>query len=690
MASRAPDNPAASSEALPHSSPLESTTSNPERLADTNSLLNGSESLSSVNYAPVHKDERELSEEELRRLFEDEEIERFLELFTDHVSEVSLSGPRNRNAEPPSTSLFVPANISEGQVTPAFTGCGAEDEWISIDPGQVPPPSRISIPASDARCVSEHIAYKYLLPTLPPARPRPDRFTMGQLRLTVQRLYLVIHPAYSALFSRAIALATWESRSRSTVYCILFWALWYRNLLMPAFFARILYSLMRRKLLPYPTLAELRERRREAARSEELGEQIFLRLKATSSSNLMEAWRLFRVFSKPNKNKTKPKVKTEKRKDKIKDEKKHTGTEKTSTDFTSNLSEITGSLAEVDEATVLDSPTESKEEGDFKKALLYALNDIADLHERVKNIFLWRVPSASASFAALLAFLILFTTFLPAKYIVKLALFIVGFLYWHVVPIIASLPPADRSRLPPLFENSQTDAEYAMVLISQRIARGEDVQPLPRKSQRKPKKAAEGPKGQSAPVPVGDKLDPGVESLANSDGNTTIHGSGDAGAIPPAERPREVDWQKWGERAANVRDWAVQGRRMVSKNEIGEEDAGAGSDGETRTFPAHHKTSPGMLTLTRTKLLFTPITSARPKICIALDDVRGVKKIGINAVPGLSVKWHGSPTSDSYGEMGAGSAEESGTVEERFLWVGGRDEVFARLVGWGGRKWLKV
>lgn len=87
-------------------------------------------------------------------------------------------------------------------------------------------------------------------------------------------------------------------------------------------------------------------------------------------------------------------------------------------------------------------------------------------------------------------------------------------------------------------------------------------------------------------------------------------------------------------------------------------------------------------------LLYTPVTSPRPKLEVALTSMRGVKKIGIGAVPGLSVKWERARE-----VQGATSTEaNAGTeiVEEKFQWVGGRDELFARLVGWGGRKWLKV
>lgn len=98
-----------------------------------------------------------------------------------------------------------------------------------------------------------------------------------------------------------------------------------------------------------------------------------------------------------------------------------------------------------------------------------------------------------------------------------------------------------------------------------------------------------------------------------------------------------------------------------------------------------------MISLSSDALAFVPATSTKPKLRIALDDVRGVKKIGMSAMPGLSVTWRKGPDSTSYNETRAELALSSTvTVEEKFWWVGGRDEVFARLVAWGGRKWMHV
>jgi len=68
--------------------------------------------------------------------------------------------------------------------------------------------------------------------------------------------------------------------------------------------------------------------------------------------------------------------------------------------------------------------------------------------------------------------------------------------------------------------------------------------------------------------------------------------------------------------------------------------------------------------------------SSAAKVTIAFSDLRGVKKTGL--LQGLSLRW--AETQDNRGTE----------KEERFIWVGDRDELFARLIGPNGQRWLKV
>ena len=94
-------------------------------------------------------------------------------------------------------------------------------------------------------------------------------------------------------------------------------------------------------------------------------------------------------------------------------------------------------------------------------------------------------------------------------------------------------------------------------------------------------------------------------------------------------------------------------------------------------FPAQHTSAPGLITLTPVTFFFTPLMSSTAKVIIAFSDLRGVKKTGL--LQGLSLRWAESTQDDNGTEK-----------EERFIWVGNRDELFARLIGPNGRRWLKV
>lgn len=143
----------------------------------------------------------------------------------------------------------------------------------------------------------------------------------------------------------------------------------------------------------------------------------------------------------------------------------------------------------------------------------------------------------------LLICLIVLTAFLPTKYILKTGIFICGVLFWHVVPVIACLPPEDRERLPPLFHNAPTDAEYAMELISQRVARGEPVRPA------RPSKKNKAPE----------------DSAKRKDGDK--QGSSEK-EVNQSKSRQEFDWRGLGAKAQAMQKWAGQTGLLGSKNKV--------------------------------------------------------------------------------------------------------------------------
>jgi len=92
-----------------------------------------------------------------------------------------------------------------------------------------------------------------------------------------------------------------------------------------------------------------------------------------------------------------------------------------------------------------------------------------------------------------------------------------------------------------------------------------------------------------------------------------------------------------------------------------------------QTVPANHKATPGTLTLNSESIYFTPLLKHTPRIRIDLEQIQGVKKTG--RTNGLRIR-HLNNDGDER--------------EVVFRFIPSRDEIFGKLVGWGGKRWRKV
>ncbi|KIM48214.1 hypothetical protein M413DRAFT_22743 [Hebeloma cylindrosporum] len=559
-------------------------------------------------------DEGELTEEQLRVLYEDEEIERFLTLFSAFVREVQV--PDNLKMKDPG-----------GEATESSL---EEGDWTPIHPKEENLPLPINpFPSSNYRSVSEELAYRYLVPILPQPRPSAPPFTLGRLRIATERLYIAILPVYGPFLSQLKDLATWEDNGASLIYCSMFWILWWYNLLAPAFLLRMLVCLVRRRLFPYPSLADLRQHRQEIIHADAFGQQVSARFSA-SSSGVKETWHLFKLLDRTWRSRAKASTK-EKGKGK-------------------ELSDEIPSDTAQEQGPAVHGDADDGDAQDLKRISLQVMEDIADIHERICNIFIWRRPASSQRYAIILFILFLTTLLLPTKYIIKLSVFVLGFVFWHVVPVVVALAPSERRRVPLPFRDVPTDAEYAMELISQRGKKQESPDHL------------------------------GMSSSAQKLQDTFSQENGSS-----------IDWKKWGDRVAIGKTAVTDIKRLRPGNPGSVNESwpprhpvvpGAINITQTRanaeihTYPCQHPSGPGLITLTHNAFFFTPLMSQTAKISLSLAAVKGVKKIGF--LKGLSLRW--SETLDEIKEL----------KEEKFLWIGGRDELFARLVGTDGRRWIKV
>ncbi|KAF8350074.1 hypothetical protein F5887DRAFT_943646 [Amanita rubescens] len=526
---------------------------------------------------------QDLSELELRQLYDNEEAERFLHIFSTYVTEVRVPDDARRKGKYGNTPL-------ESNDTGGTQSNGTEK-------------------ATAVSSLSEAVAMNIIVPLLPPGpNPRPD-FTLSRLRLTVQRLYMALEPIYRPFVVDMIHLATWSKRRRSLKYCLVFWILWWFNLLLPSLILRILYSLIRRRIFSYPSYVELQEHRKRVKRATEIGDDLSTRLVSTTF-DLRDLWKLYKHV--------KPTIRDGRQKAKS----------------TSNIPDVNPGSQSSDEdgEHLLDAKSDSD--------ILHVLNSIADFHERVINLFIWRDPASSRIYR------------LP-QYLTKLLCFFLGFTFWHVVPVMKALPPSDRARLPVPLASIPTDAEFAMQVISKRVADGDELRPAPASRR----------------------------SFERSERSTDTHTPSDprqADVGNLIESDNRIDWSKWGSRLATGKAWVHRTKQLISTKEIaGRPEPSYSTPERSHSYPAQYRSSTGILTITPDALYFVPASSSKASLEIPLHALRAVKKSDTMAVKGLILRWMDVEPSN-------------GEKEERLGWVGGRDELFARLVGRNGGRWLKV
>ena len=213
---------------------------------------------------------------------------------------------------------------------------------------------------------------------------------------------------------------------------------------------------------------------------------------------------------------------------------------------------------------------------DVKSDILHTLNLIADFHERIiksaqliivrsyadcspNSLFIWRDTISSRSCCGVIFFLFLLSYFMPVQYLSKLLYFFFGLVFWHVVPIIQALPPADRARfvanfqilsrvltstrLPVPLASVPTDAEFAMQLISKRVADGNELRPAPT-SRRSFERSERG-------MHVGTSNDVQHTDIGNR-----------------IQADNRIDWTKWGSRIATGKTWIHRKKQLVTAKEV--------------------------------------------------------------------------------------------------------------------------
>ncbi|KAG8704148.1 hypothetical protein FRC08_002394 [Ceratobasidium sp. 394] len=646
--------------------------------------------------AELDEEEDALSDTQLRRLYDDEEVERFLTVFATHVNEITLA-PSTQNEKPKKVRL-IRSNFADGRPgnirivpiededeTDAETD--VDEPWTYLNPDEAPKAAATAPthmqqakPAhKPPRYLSARVA-AFLMTKLPPTPiTPPSKFRLGAARLAGQRMYFSTYPFYAPFIADLMGLAAWSDWHRSTRVCAVFWVFWWFNMLLPALLGKILFALLRRGIMRNPTLGELRKRRRIAEEADELGDAMeghgaaasFLGTGSMPGIGEGGGDMGFRDLFKLTKLITKGKGKK--------------GKEKAKQAASTVVPQVG---ADVDEGEV----NHANEKDDWRKSTLKAMEDFADFHERVRNLFIWRREQSSRAYALVLALLTLFVALTPAQVLAKLSYAAIGFFYWFCVPVILALPPDAFKRLPPPLADIPSDAEYAMSLISARVAHGESVIPASRRTRREHGRAR--------------------RYIANLNPATT--GEGDVTrerATWAAESGHTQDIEDMRREANEKEAIVAEGRAVASGEErtVTAEEVAAEQDakpnlgpvdrlknqleagkadlfgqkddseeslhgiGAPQTVPANHKATPGSLTLNSVAITFTPLLASTPRRVVPLEQIQGVKKT--HHTNGLRVRY---------------KDDERVEHEVVFRFIPNRDEIFGKLVGWGGKRWRKV
>lgn len=202
---------------------------------------------------------------------------------------------------------------------------------------------------------------------------------------------MVGYPTYVPLIISLYRLSTWKDANRSAGYCALYFLLWLYDLLPAALVGRILYSLLRRRFLPYPTAEDLRKRRRRVAETEALGTTMdqfsgswlaVAPVLAGQNVSFGDAFKTFRNVSKAKKANLKNRAA-----EAVSEAAKDVPLEEQSKIQKQALKQAKEDLRR------------RQQEEDWKLAIVWFVEGLADIHERVRNIFLWRREEASKRYA---------------------------------------------------------------------------------------------------------------------------------------------------------------------------------------------------------------------------------------------------------------------------------------------------
>lgn len=225
----------------------------------------------------------------------------------------------------------------------------------------------------------------------------------SRARSHVERLY-IIAPFWEQLAANLRTLYCWEEPRRTAAAAMIYFVLWYTDMLPSAFFLTLLYYVLQFRYFPQDE-SLLHRRVHERMLRGQHANRLAERLKRRSRLDILDLYKRW--------------------------------------------ASTYGVVSQV------------------------AACDVADFHEKIKNLLLWRNPRASQRTAIILLLISLLVTFISPALVLKAFFFFCGITFFALMPL-QTLYPRYRRALNPLWWavlGAPTDAQWAIQLLRKRHMR---------------------------------------------------------------------------------------------------------------------------------------------------------------------------------------------------------------------------
>ncbi|KAJ1027016.1 hypothetical protein NDA18_003036 [Ustilago nuda] len=305
-------------------------------------------------------------------------------------------------------------NTANGPVSPGQGGMQDEEDWDLIVPSSAEPSGleasspldELRVNAADEGVDGVAFCIAYILVLVERLAPEeidhhPDRgYREGLIRSHLERLY-TIAPFWEQLAFRIRRLYRWEDPKTTAAAAMIYFVLWYTNMIPTAFILMVMFYIMRFKYFP-PSESYLHEKVKMRMARGRAANTLSERLRRRSRLDILNIYKRWIV--------------------------------------------------------TFGAPTQE------------AMGLVADFHEKVKNLILWRNTGATRRTLIMFGILNLFVTFAPSQYISKAVFFFLGITFFCLLPL-QSYFPSHRKALSPFWWatfGAPTDAQFAVQLLRKR------------------------------------------------------------------------------------------------------------------------------------------------------------------------------------------------------------------------------